>query len=71
MSWYGTHAEMTRNEAVRLLPPATCRRCVYYYRAVTHDNPTATVWSDGKKSFTRCRRCGVDWAELPVARQGH
>lgn len=60
MSWYGSHPSMSRAEAVGRLPPAACRRCVYWFRAAAGSAPDAWAFDPGP----RCGRCGTDRATV-------
>lgn len=60
MSWYGSHAIMTKADARALLPPRSCRRCVYLFRVMV-------MYPRGWWLMGKCDRCGVDrstWPEI-------
>ena len=57
MSWYGSHAPLRQGTARQLLPPATCKRCIYFFRLSLL--PMFKFDLEGK-----CSRCGIDKNEL-------
>src|SRR5437763_16255524 len=58
MSWYGAHPELSRDEVKRLLPPRSCKLCVYWFRVALR-NPHGS-WALPEK----CPRCGIAQREL-------
>jgi hypothetical protein len=57
MSWYGAHPELSRDEVRRLLPPRSCKLCVYWF-SVALSNPHSWALPD------KCPRCGIPQREL-------
>jgi len=53
MSWYGQHSHISKTEMRALLPPGTCKRCVYWFR-IAIDTPAVT-WDLADP----CPRCGT------------
>jgi hypothetical protein len=60
MSWYGLHARMSKAKMKMLLPPAACKRCVYWFRIAFGASPAN--WA---QDYEVCSRCGIQkWAIL-------
>ena len=59
MSWYGTHAKVSRDEIKRLLPPAACKQCIYWFRVVIGSSPE--IWY---REHDKCPRCGIPKWEI-------
>ena len=57
MSWYGSHPRYSKSEIKSLLPPAACKRCVYWFRTVVGSSPDS--WH---QQYETCPRCGIaEW----------
>lgn len=54
MSWYGTHPRYSKKEIASLLPPATCKNCIYWFRTVVGSTPDS--WY---QQYETCPRCGI------------
>lgn len=59
MSWYGIHARFSKAEIKALLPPAACKRCIYWFRCSVGSPPN--VWH---QQYEHCPRCGIPQWEL-------
>lgn len=53
MGWSGSHAKLSRSEVEPFMPPASCKRCWYFFR----------VWltepMEGMPELLQCDRCGI------------
>src|ERR1043166_517549 len=58
-SWYGKHARRTKEDVKKMLPPAACKQCVYWFRLVIGSSSSA--WHH---DYSTCPRCGIPKWEL-------
>jgi len=54
MSWYGDHAKFSKAEVKQMLPPGSCKRCIYWFRVVLNSSKDSWEFTDS------CPRCGID-----------
>ena len=58
MSWNGAHCSLTKAQVKGLLPPATCKDCVYWFRYAIGTQPENWYLPD-----ERCGRCAIPRAQ--------
>jgi hypothetical protein len=65
MSWHGRHAQLSKAKLKLLLPPAACKRCVYWFGCALGTSP-----ADWAQEYEVCPRCGIPkWALLAELNQ--
>lgn len=58
--WYGTHPKLPKEIIKKLLPPASCKHCIYFFSVAIGSSPYE--WSCKNE---KCQRCGIPlWETL-------
>ncbi len=62
MSWNGIHPTVSKARAREVLPPAPCKRTVYFVRCL----PSMPRGAREDRAPTTCSRCGVTYVPSEV-----